>query len=495
MKDSVTKLKEIIKKMGYFNSMSSIMYWDMSVNAPKKSIDYRSELLGFASTEVHKLMTSDSVKELLHEIQYEELDVVDKAMYREIKKEYEKATKIPEEKVHEYAVISSKSEVAWEEAKEKSDFGIFKPHLEKVINMKKEYVKFIGSKGNKYDTLLDEFEKGMTVDKLDKLFEELKSGILELLNKIKKSNKENEDKLSGNYPIEKQKEFSLKVMKDLGFDFDGGRLDKSVHPYTINLGYGDVRITTHYNDKDLRPAVLGCIHECGHALYEQGFKEELYNKGLSDGASMGIHESQSLFYENIIGQSMEFWKYYYTDLQEYFKDIKNMKFQEFYEQINRVVPSLIRIDADELTYCLHIIIRYEIEKAIFNEEVEVDNLKDLWNEKYEEYLGVRPNKDSEGILQDMHWSDGSFGYFPSYALGNLYAAQFRNKIMNENPEILEEIENGNFESILKWLRENIHKHGAVYSPSELVRNITGEELQAKFFIEYLNDKYSKIYDL
>ena len=281
----------------------------------------------------------------------------------------------------------------------------------------------------------------------------------------------------------------------MGYDFDAGKLEESVHPFTIGLSREDVRITTNYDENDFRPAIFSCIHEGGHAIYEQNIPENLSGTGLQDGASMGIHESQSRFYENIIGKSQEFWIYFYAEVKKRFTQFKDVDFEEFYKGINLVEPSFIRVDADELTYSLHIIIRYEIEKALINGEVEVEDLPELWNSKYKEYLGIEPKNDSEGVLQDVHWAGGTIGYFPSYALGNLYGAQFFNKMKKDMPSVLEDIKQGKLDSVYNWLKENIHKHGAIYTPAELIKIVTGEELNAKYFIDYLNEKYSNIYKL
>ena len=279
----------------------------------------------------------------------------------------------------------------------------------------------------------------------------------------------------------------------MGYDFEKGRLDESMHPFTIGFGNKDVRITTNYDNPDFTNALFSCIHEGGHGIYDQNIPDELQNTGLDTGLSMSIHESQSRFYENIIGRSEEFWEYFFPYAKYQFKEFENVSFKEFYEGINKVSSSLIRTEADELTYSIHIIIRYEIEKALISGELDVDNVKEEWNKKYKEYLGVEPKDDSEGILQDVHWSDGSFGYFPSYALGNLYGAQMLNTMEKDYKELYNDLKVGELSYIKKWLNENVHKYGAIYSPKELIKRISGEELNPIYFLEYLNKKYSRIY--
>lgn len=491
------EFKEYLSKLEYLNCASSVLYWDMRVGAPKKGISYRGEVLGYLAGESYKLSTSDTMKDFIDYFsKIENLEDETKSMVRNAKKEYERTKKLPEKKVKEYTILSSNSEAAWEEAHEKADFSIFQPYLEKLVAFNKEFIEYWGYKENKYDTLLDMYEPGITVKQLDKVFGELKEAIVNLLNRIKNSGVKIDCSIfKKKFPKKEQEEFSKYVLEKMGYDFQAGRLDETVHPFTIEFGNKDVRITTNYDENDFRPALFSCIHEGGHAIYEQDIPDNLKGTGLATGASMGIHESQSRYYENLIGRSKEFWEYFYPEVQKRFSQFKEVNPEEFYRAMNIVEPSLIRVDADELTYSLHIIIRYEIEKALINGEVEVKDLPKVWNAKYKEYLGVEPSNDGEGVLQDMHWSDGSFGYFPSYALGNLYGAQFLVKMKKDIPDVFEKVKNGNLEILHEWLKENIHKHGSVYIPSEIIKKVTGEELNAKYFIEYLNNKYAEIYDL
>lgn len=501
MREEVQKkleeFKDYIRKIEHLSSAASVLYWDMRVNMPKKGAAQRGDALGLLYGEIYKLQTSEEMKSFIDYFSIvEDFDVVSKAMVEEARKTYDQTKKIPEDRFKEFVILKTSSEVAWEEAKDKSDFNIFKPYLEKVVDFTKEFVEYWGYKENKYDTLLDFYEPGITVEKLDKVFGELRDAIVELLNKIKASNVVIKDEFfKTKFSKELQEKFSLYVLEKMGYDFEAGRLDESVHPFTINFGNKDVRITTKYLENEFRSALFSTIHEGGHGIYEQNIPDELNGTGLNSGVSMGIHESQSRFYENIIGRSKEFWSYFYPEAQKVFSQFEGVSFEDFYKGINVVEPSLIRTEADELTYSLHIIIRYEIEKALINGKVEVKDLPQLWNEKYKEYLDVEPKNDAEGVLQDVHWSDGSFGYFPSYALGNLYGAQFLNKMVKDIPEIFKEIQEGNLMSIHQWLKDNIHKHGGVYKPAELIKMVTREELTAKYFIEYLNNKYKEIYNL
>lgn len=490
------EVKEHITKIEELNKLSALVYWDMKISMPKKALEQRSNTLGYLSGEVFKLATGDEVKRFIDYFTpiLEGLSLIDKAMIRKLKKDYDETKKIPEQRYKEFTIATSLSEAAWEEAREKDDFKVFEPHLEKMVEFQREFADYYGFEENKYDALLDKYEEGMTVKKLDKIFEELKEGILNILDYIKNSDKKiNKDFLDDKFKIKKQKKLSLFLLDKIKFDMEAGRLDETTHPFTLDMGNKDVRITTHYNKKDLLSNVFSVIHEGGHGLYEQHISDELIGTGIEHGASMGIHESQSRFYENIIGRSKEFLKVMLPFIKEEFPSLKNVKLDKFYEAVNYVKPSLIRTEADELTYSLHVIIRYEIEKQLINGDIEVKDLPRIWKEKYVEYLGVEPKTDSEGILQDMHWSAGNFGYFPSYALGNIYGGQFLYKILEENKDAIKNLVDGDLSYINTWLSDNIHKYGAIYTPEELVKKVTGEEILTKYFLKYLEEKYKGIY--
>lgn len=493
------ELNEYITKLEYLGSAMGVLGWDMQVNIPKKGVPQRSEVLGYLSGEMYKLVTSDKVKEFIdffEKCDETEMDDVTKAIIENMKKEYDETKKIPENRFTEYSILTSNSLSTWAEAKVNNDFQTFKPLLEKVVEFQKEFIGYWGYTGNMYNTLLDKYEAGITVEKLDDIFEELRDAIVQLLNKIKKSNVTIDDSFfKKNFTSKEQEEFSIFVMKKMGYDFDAGRVDESEHPFTTEFSNKDVRITTHYYENDWKSALFSCIHEGGHALYEQDIPDSFVGTGLGHGVSMGVHESQSRFYENIIGRSKEFWTYFFPEAKKRFTQFEEVSFEEFYKAINIVEPSLVRTESDELTYSIHVIIRYEIEKALINGEIQVKDLPSIWNAKYKEYLGVEPKTDTEGVLQDMHWSDGSFGYFPSYALGNLYGAQFLSKMKKDMPNMYEEIAKGQLDNVHNWLKENIHKYGSVYKPADLIKKVTGEELTAKYFIEYLNTKYKEIYNL
>lgn len=490
------EFKNYLKKIEYLNSTEAVLYWDMRTVIPKQGVPYRGEVMSYIGEQKYKLLTSDIMKSYIEYFEgIDDLDPVTKACYLHCKKDYEKQKKIPKDRYTAYVLAASESEAAWEEAKEEKNYEKFKPHLQKIINFQREFIEYLGYDKDKYNTLLDDYEPGITVERLDTIFSELRDAIIDILNKIKESSvKINTDFLMGKFDKKNQEKLSLYILDKMGYDMDRGALAETMHPFTIKMGSDDVRLTTHYYENDFRSALYSCIHEGGHGIYDQNIDKNLYGTLLSEGASMGIHESQSRFYENIIGRSLEFWKCFYGETKKIFPQFNNVPLMDFYKGMNEVKPSLVRTESDELTYSLHIIIRYELEKELINGRLSVDDVREEWNKKYKEYLGVTPKDDEEGILQDMHWSDGSFGYFPSYALGNLYGAQFLHKMEQAIPDLYSQIEKGNLLIVKEWLNKNIHKYGSLYKPEELVKLVTGEELTAKYFIEYLYKKYSRIYN-
>lgn len=493
--------KAYVRKMKQYEEAIALIYWDMRTGAPKKGIGTRSEVVGELSTEVFRMSTSDEMGEYLafftQPAELAQLDTISRKMVEECKKEYDRSKKIPAEKYQAYVVLTSQAESAWEEAKHTSDWTSFQPYLEKIVATTQEFIELWGYEGHKYNTLLDMYEPGMTVEKLDEVFGTLREKAVPLLQRIQASpNQPDRSFLDQQFEISKQKQFSLSILKQMQYDFEAGRLDETVHPFATALNPGDVRITTRYLPNDITSALFGTIHEGGHALYEQNISEDLVGTNLCTGTSMGIHESQSRFWENVIGRSKAFWDRYYGELQTTFSpQIDQVDVDTFYKAINHIEPSLIRIEADELTYNLHIMIRYELEKGLFNGIIAVADLPAAWNAKYEEYLGVTPVNDGEGVLQDVHWSGGAFGYFPSYALGNMYAAQFTQTLRQELPAFDSLIAEGNLAPIKEWLTEKVYKHGKLLTPNEIIREVTGEELNPEYLVQYLEEKYKSVYGI
>ncbi|ASR47199.1 carboxypeptidase M32 [Paenibacillus kribbensis] len=499
--DQLTALKELSHKISSYGEAVGLLHWDLRTGAPRKGVDIRSETLGILSTEMFKLMISDEIGQLLQFFaaadKLEQLEDNDRRLVEECRKNYDLNRSVPADRYREYSTLAAQAESKWEEAKEHSDFAGFEPYLSKIVDMKREFIGYWGIKDTEYDTLLDQYEPGMTVDKLDAVFDRLKKRLVPLLSKIQASpNQPDRSFLDGVFDVKQQEKFSLFILRQMGYDFDAGRLDESVHPFATGLNPGDVRITTHYLQDEVTSAIFSSLHEGGHALYEQNIAPELAGSLLSGGTSMGIHESQSRLWENKIGRSRAFWDRYYDDLQKYFPErLAKVTAEQFYRAVNRVENSLIRIEADELTYNLHIIIRYEIEKMLFNEKLDVKRLPEVWNAKYKEYLGLVPPNDGLGVLQDVHWSGGDFGYFASYSLGNMYAAQILATLRKELPNLDELIAAGELEPIKQWLTERIYRYGKSRTPSELIVAITGEDLNPDYLADYLEEKYISIYKL
>ena len=491
---------EYVKKMQNYGEALSVIYWDMRTGAPKKGLAQRAEVVGTLSAELFALQTAEELGNMLAELETKqnELDFVTKRLFEEVKKDYDESKKIPAAEYKEYVILQAKAENAWEEAKAKSDFSLFLPHLKDIVAYQRKFIGYWGIKnGSAYNTLLDKYEPDMTTDILDKVFGELRETIVPLVQAIQASpNKPDTAMLFKHFPKEGQRAASLELLEKLGYDFDAGRLDETVHPFMIGLNSGDIRVTTKYDENDFRSAVFGTIHECGHALYEQNIDPKLMGLPLASGTSMGIHESQSLFYENFVGRNVDFWKRHFEVLQKHSPaQFGDVAVEDFLAAINFVEPSLIRIEADELTYPLHIMIRYEIERELFNGDLQVEDLPQVWNDKYEEYLGVRPANDAEGVLQDTHWSGGSFGYFPSYALGYMYAAQWTHAMDKDIPNFDELCGKGELLPIREWLTDKVHQYGALKKPFELLHEATGEGLNAQYLANYLKEKYTKLYQL
>lgn len=501
MNQSIQQLEssflDYVKKMEAYKEAIGLMYWDLRTGAPKKGVEQRSEVVGQLSEDMFQMSVSDEMKTYIDELSGADISNITKKTLEECKKDYDRNTKIPPKEFREYVILQSNAESKWEEARAASDFKLFQPYLEKIVEFRKRFVEYWGYEGNPYNTLLDLYEPGVTVEVIDRVFGQVREHIVPLVKAVTEAKDQPETSfLFKSFPAEKQKGFSLDVLREMGYDFEAGRLDETVHPFATGLNLGDVRVTTRYDEKDFRTAVFGTIHEGGHALYEQNISDKLSGTPLCHGASMGIHESQSLFWENFVGRNIGFWERQYDTLQKYAPEQFNgVSMEDFYRAINVAGPSLIRIEADEMTYPLHIMVRYEIEKALINNEIEVKDLPEVWNAKMKEYVGIEPDNDANGVLQDVHWSSGSFGYFPSYALGYMYAAQFKNAMVKDIPDFDDKLRDGDLLPIKDWLTKNIHQYGSLKKPIEILKDVTGEGLNAKYLIEYLETKYKEVYRL
>ncbi|MFT8316698.1 MAG: carboxypeptidase M32 [Sporolactobacillus sp.] len=496
-----TAYHRYVKKMMDFNEAIALAEWDMRTGAPKKGIPQRSEVVGTLSDEVFMRSTSDEMKGYLEALTdpavQNQLSAITKRMIEKSQKTYEQNVKIPQEEKKAYIILQSEAQSVWEDAKKANDFSLLLPYLEKMVDLKRKFISYWGIETNKYDALLDLYEPGLTTKTIDHVFKKLREGIMPLVQAVAASpDQPKNDFLSSPFPVAKLKEFCLHLLHEIGYDFAAGRLDETEHPFETTLNPGDVRVTTNYLETDFMSTLLGTIHEGGHALYEQHISRELVGTPLCEGTSMGIHESQSLFFENFIGRSKAFWSYHYPELKRYASgQFDGITLDDFYRAINVSRPSFIRIFADELTYPLHIMVRYDIEKALFDGDLEVRDLPSVWNEKMQEYLGITPPTDREGVLQDIHWPSGDFGYFPSYALGYVYAAQFRHKMSGDLPDFNERVAGGDLAAITGWLSKNIHQFGSMKKPLEILKDATGEGPNPDYLIQYMDEKYREIYRL
>ena len=496
MEKKIDILKEKLKLIRKYNHAIGIMYFDFETIVPSKAREEEADVLDYFSNELFKLSHNKEMDELVIDLynHKEELDdELDKKLVEYLYESYEKNKNITPEFDLKMSNIFSRSYNTWLEAKEKKDYKIFMPVFKDVIDISKQAIELRDNRlPNIYDEMLNDCEKGLIQEDLDPFFNELKEGLLELLSKIRASKHViRDDFLSRNVPIYKQEAFSKYLLELNGYDFSKGVLSTTEHPFTSNVARNDARVTTHYYEDMFLSNIFSIIHEGGHAIFMQNERDIDHDHYINDRVTNGMHESVSRFYENIVGRSKEYIHLIYPKLIETFEEFKDVSEEELYEAVNIVKPSLIRTEADEVTYGLHIIIRYEMEKLIVNNKISIEEIPHKWNELYKQYLGVDVPNDSEGVLQDVHWTSG-FGYFPSYAIGNCYNAMYLNRLKNElNFEEL--ILKGDFASINKWMKENVFVHANVLTPKEWIKELTGESLSPKAFLAYLNEKYSKIY--
>lgn len=496
MEKRIKEFREKIKEKKMIEGALAVLQWDLETTAPKKGKDYLAEIVGYLSMKEYIITTSKEFEECIEYLgsNLDKLNEIEKKEIEELKEDIEKMKKIPPQEYQDYSELVARTQGVWEEAKAENNYAKYKENLSKIFDYTIKFANYHRKdEKNLYDVILQEYEKGMTSEKLDEFFSLLKAEIVPLLKKVKEAGNP-ERKLLKKVDIEKQKRFNRFIGEYLGFDFDRGIGAESEHPFTMNITKNDVRLTTKYIENNPMSAVFSTIHETGHGIYEQQIGDELQGTILGTGGSMGIHESQSRFYENIIGRNLHFWRGIYERASEEFSFLKDIEIGDFYREINLVEPSLIRVEADELTYSLHIMVRYEIEKGIIDGSIDVESLPKVWEEKMREYLGVVPATDSEGVMQDVHWAAGLVGYFPSYALGSAYSAQIYNSMKKEF-NIDEILENGELDRIREWLGEKIHRYGKLKTTSEIFKEVTGEELNPKYYIEYLKEKYSKIYNI
>jgi len=500
MEEKLNQLKMTLAEINDLGQVAGLLGWDQQVNMPQGAAEARGNQMGTMQKLIHQKSIAPELGQLLDDLSTTAKDLdpdSDEArLVKVAKRDYEKATKVPPEFTEKFAKITAMAHGAWAEARATNDFSKFQPKLEEILELTRELAEYFAPYDHPYDPLFDQFEPGMKTTEVKVIFDALRPQQVELIKAIAESPQVNDSFLYQDFDEQKQWDFGVDVITKYGYDWKRGRQDKSVHPFTSNFGRTDVRLTTRISPNYLGSGLFSTMHECGHGLYEQGSASKYERTSLAGGASLAVHESQSRMYENLIGRSLPFWEHFYPSLQERFPaQLGSIDVQTFYKGINKVEPSLIRVEADEATYNLHIMLRLEIEIALMEGKLEVKDLPEVWNTKMEEYLGVVPPNDAEGVLQDIHWSFGGIGYFSTYALGNLISAQLWEKMLVDMPDMLEQIRQGEFADLLKWLVTNIHQHGKKYEPQELVQRVTGSKIDAAPYMRYLKTKFGEIYGL
>jgi carboxypeptidase Taq len=494
---ALAALQEIEAKRSALSHAMAIIYFDSATVAPKNTTEGRAHTLGILSGYMYELIASPENTPLLSYLKEHEseLSAEEKRRAELFRKECEQLSRIPQDEYTDFQILLSKAGDVWEKAKVENDFPAFAPYLEKIVESNRKFAGYYNPNVPAYDALLNEFEEGVTMDVLDEFFGKLRASIVPLLAKIADKAPIDDSFLNKNYPIALQRKFSDYLMEVLQIDRGHCGIAETEHPFTENFNNKDVRITTHYYENDLASSMFSVIHEGGHAIYELGCKDEYNHTMLAGGVSMGIHESQSRFFENLIGRSEAFISHIYPKVKEFFPEqLEGVTANDFYRAVNKSTPSLIRTEADELTYCLHIMVRYELEKRLIGGTLSVADLPGEWNKLYKEYLGVDVPNDTMGCLQDTHWSGGSFGYFPSYALGSAYGAQMLHAMKNDLGDIETKIAAGDLSDVKAWLGEHIHKHACLYAPGELLEKTCGK-FDAQYYIDYLTEKFTKLYNL
>lgn len=482
--------REKLQKIADVKYAAAVLQWDQETYLPPKGAASRSRQLATLNELGHQLSTDESLGRLLQELK--NCGSLEFRQRRNIElswEEFEKQQKFPPEFIRKMSEAISAAFYSWIEARKQNNFKIYEPALTRLVTLKTDEADILGFTQHPYNALLDQFEKGATVEMIDNIFTAVLDPLRKLMKEIMAKPGPDRKFLHQHFPYKQQWDWGMYLVKELGFDLEAGRQDISEHPFTTNFSAKDVRITTRIDENDFASMTWSCIHETGHALYEQGLPDEEYGLPSGEFTSLSIHESQSRLWENCIGRSKPFWQHYLPVLKQYFPEqLKKISIAQFVKAINKVEPSLIRTEADELTYHFHVFIRYTLEKQIIGKNVPVKDIPAYWNELYGKYLDIQVPDDKRGCLQDVHWSHGSFGYFPTYSLGSFYAAQFWQQCKLDIPGIEEKIAKGQTFVLLEWLRKNIHIHGKTYTSEELCKKVTGKALDSHLFIEYLRDK-------
>jgi carboxypeptidase Taq len=511
--DAYSEFIETVERLSNVQHAAMVLGWDQEVMMPEGGTPARSKQRSALSTVSHEMLTSDEMAELLEELEDADLSDEQEAVVSEIRRKHDRAAKVPQDLVEEISEVSSEAMPVWKEAREQDDFETFAPTLEKLVELKREYAEHIDPDRDPYEVLFEEYEPYLGIETAESVLTRLREELVPLIDAIRESDADldtdtfdvsgteasggSEDASSGGeFDTDTQEELARDVLDTLGYDWDHGRLDTAPHPFSSGNQF-DARVTTRFSPDEPLGALMATVHEFGHATYTLGLPREQYGTPLGESRDMTVHESQSRLWENHVGRSEAFWERFLPKVEERFPEkLDGVSLIDVYEAANEVYEdNLIRVEADELTYHMHIVVRFEIERDLIRGDIDVEDVPEIWNDKYEEYLGVRPDTDAEGCLQDIHWSHGDFGYFPTYSLGSVLAAQLFDTAEDEIPDLDEKVREGDFEPLHDWLTENVHQHGSRYTTDELVREATGEDYNADYFLDYVTSKYGDLYEL
>lgn len=497
MSDSYEQFLSLARELSDLGHAQTLLSWDQETYMPRKAAQQRASSLGAIAGVLHERLVSPKLVGLVAELSERGLEGDGGVNVRELKREQDRAVNVPQDLVVKLTETESLAHAAWVEARDKSEFDLFRPWLDKILELKREVAHLVGFEGSIYNAFLDEYEPDAKVEDVAPVLEDFGRRLVPLVEGIGRTGNDPGRVLRGKeFPVPQQEAFGVRVLGDLGFDMEAGRLDVSVHPFCTSMSASDVRLTTRYGTDEFTQSLFGIIHECGHGLYEQGLPAEAVGTPLCNAVSLGIHESQSRLWENMVGRSREFWEHFLPLLRDVFPDqLRDIDLESFYAAVNHVEPSTIRVEADEVTYNLHILLRTELEIGMVEGEIATADLPSVWNQRMEQYLGICPPTDAEGVLQDVHWSFGGIGYFPTYALGNLYAAQLFDAAKRQIPGLMEDVGGGSFDGLLAWLRQQVHERGARLRAGELIEAISGQRLQSSFLMDYLETKFGQLYGL
>jgi carboxypeptidase Taq len=502
MGEKYDALLKRLKDVHNIGRAAALLNWDMETQMPPQGAAARGSQLETLSRIHHQMFTAEETAALLaaakEEVDPDAYDSTETSMVRVVERDLEDATKLPTEFVAEFSALTAKAHHSWKKAREASDFSIFQADLERIVEMSRQRAEYMGYDGdNPYDALLYSYESSLTTADVQVIFDSYRADLVELVAAIAEvKDRVDGDIIRRDFPLEAQRAFSRFISTAVGYDYDRGRIDEAVHPFSTSFSKNDSRITTRFNPQWLNPGLFGTLHESGHSMYEQGVADVLEGTMLGRGTSLSVHESQSRTWENMVGRSRGFWTWAYPKLVEHFPEVLGgVDVEDFYKAVNAVAPTFIRVDADECTYSLHIMLRFEIEQRMMKGTVAVKDVPELWNSMFTAFFGVTPPDDANGCLQDIHWSMGGIGYFSTYALGSILAVQYYNEAVKQVPSIPTDIENGKFDSLRVWQNENIHAHGRKYDTRELTKRITGSDIDSRPYMTYLQQKFGAIYGL